>query len=757
MEVAYHRPPPPAFGAAFSLPAFLRMILDIHSEWKQETVARSSTSGILSNGAVSLASYHLRGEANEWWQWLRRTYAEAGKGVSWEIFSEELWSRFGPTDCEDFDESLSKIHQTGDLRDYQREFERLGNRVRGWTQKALVGTFMGGLKSEIAEGIRMFKPKTLKDAISLARMKDEQLLRHKKAIRPSLQTSNFSPSKSKPSTPVKRLTQDEMRAKGTGLCFKRDEKFALVTAFGSTHNFINEKIAGLLKLPARPTTPFNVKVADGSPLRCTGKFKDIAFSLQGFHQVRMHPPDIHKTAFRTHNGHYEYLVMPFGLCNAPSTFQALMNTAFRPYLRKFVLVFFDDVLIYSPSWETHLEHVQLALQLLRQHQFFIKLSKCAFGLKQIEYLGHVVSGDGVQVDKSKISAILDCLLQQQSLNYMGIGAVLSQQDRPIAFMSRALGPSKQAWSTYAKEMLAILQAIRTWRPYILGRKFFIQTDQRSLKYLVEQRVVTPEQQNWVSKLLGYDYEILYKPGKENRVADALSRVSGIPSLNSLFLPHSSLWDRIKATLTTDPYMLRIGQLASDRPGQPYIWKNGLIFFKNRVVIPPQSDLPTQLLQEFHDSPSGGHSGVLRTFKRIAQQFYWPHMRLQIQKYIAACSVCQKNKSATTLPAGLLQPLPIPHQVWDDIAMDFIDGLPPSSGKTSVLVVIDRLSKYAHFLPLSHPYSAKVIAELFVNGVVKYHGMPRSIVSDRDPIFMSHFWREFFKLSGTQLNMSSSYH
>ncbi|KAF2303166.1 hypothetical protein GH714_014277 [Hevea brasiliensis] len=154
-------------------------------------------------------------------------------------------------------------------------------------------------------------------------------------------------------------------------------------------------------------------------------------------------------------------------------------------------------------------------------------------------------------------------------------------------MSRALGPSKQAWSTYAKEMLAILQAIRTWRPYILGRKFFIQTDQRSLKYLVEQRVVTPEQQNWVSKLLGYDYEILYKPGKENRVADALSRVSGIPSLNSLFLPHSSLWDRIKATLTTDPYMLRIGQLASDRPGQPYIWKNGLIFFKNRVVIPPQ--------------------------------------------------------------------------------------------------------------------------------------------------------------------------
>lgn len=127
------------------------------------------------------------------------------------------------------------------------------------------------------------------------------------------------------------------------------------------------------------------------------------------------------------------------------------------------------------------------------------------------------------------------------------------------------------------------------------------------------------------------------------------------------------------------------------------------------------------------------------------------------EYIAACTVCQKNKATTSSPAGLLQPLPIPHQVWEDVAMDFIDGLPTSHGKNSILVVIDRLTKYAHFLPLSHPYSARIIADKFVDGIVKYHGMPHSIVSDRDPIFMSKFWREFFKLSGTQLNMSSLYH
>ncbi|KAF2317222.1 hypothetical protein GH714_017976 [Hevea brasiliensis] len=166
---------------------------------------------------VSLASYHLRGEANEWWQWLRRTYAEAGKGVSWEIFSEELWSRFGPTDCEDFDESLSKIRQTGDLV----------------------------------------------------------------IIKGSLNDWDIDEDDTKAEISLNALTgwssTGTMRVE---IQFNSCQLIVLIDS-GSTHNFINEKIAGLLKLPARPTTPFNVKVADGSPLRCTGKFKDIAFSLQG--------------------------------------------------------------------------------------------------------------------------------------------------------------------------------------------------------------------------------------------------------------------------------------------------------------------------------------------------------------------------------------------------------------------------------------------------------------------------------------------
>ena len=231
----------------------------------------------------------------------------------------------------------------------------------------------------------------------------------------------------------------------------------------------------------------------------------------------------------------------------------------------------------------HLEHVKQAFEILRQHQFFVKISKCAFGQQELEYLGHIVTPQGVQVDQGKIKAMLNwprptniselrgfldltgyyrkfvrnCGIIARALTNLlkkgkfawtkdaetafqelkqamtstptlampnfnepfviesdasgdGIGFVLTQQGKPIAFMSRALGVSKRSWSIYACEMLAIVHAIQTWRPYLLGRKFYIQTDQRSLKYLLEQRIATPEQQEWVAKLLGYDYEITYK-------------------------------------------------------------------------------------------------------------------------------------------------------------------------------------------------------------------------------------------------------
>jgi hypothetical protein len=189
----------------------------------------------------------------------------------------------------------------------------------------------------------------------------------------------------------------------------------------------------------------------------------------------------------------------------------------------------------------------------------------------------------------------------------------------------------------------------------------------------------------------------------------------------------------------------------------YKMQDDVLFFKGRIVISPTSTLKNEILQEFHFSKFAGHSGILRTLKRLAQKFYWIAMEADVQAFVSSCDVCQRNKHEARYPTGLLQPLPIPTQVWEDISLDFINGLPMSAGKNSILVVVDRLTKYGHFFALGHPYSAKAIAAVIVFGVMKLHGVPRSIVSDRDPIFLSSFWKEFFKLQGTELKMSSAYH
>lgn len=339
----------------------------------------------------------------------------------------------------------------------------------------------------------------------------------------------------------------------------------------------------------------------------------------------------------------------------------------------------------------------------------------------------------------------------------GIGAVLTQNGQPLAFMSHSLGVTKQNWSTYAREMLAIVVAVRTWRPYLLGRRFTIQTDQRSLRFLLEQRILTPEQQKWMGKLVGFDYEITYKSGSANAAADGLSRRANSPCLNIICSQQATLWTDLRGLQSTDAYLLRLHKLAESSPGQPYSIRHGLICFKNRVVIPPGSPIIHSLLQEYHDSPIGGHSGVLRTRKRLAQLFYWPAMQRSIREYVAACDIFQRAKSASLAPAGLLQPLPIPHQVWEDLSMDLIDGLPHSNSHTSIMVVVDRLSKSVHLVPLAHPYTSKSVAAKFVEFVVKLHGLPKTIVSDRDPVFVSAFWGDLWKLFGTKLCMTSAYH
>jgi hypothetical protein len=187
---------------------------------------------------------------------------------------------------------------------------------------------------------------------------------------------------------------------------------------------------------------------------------------------------------------------------------------------------------------------------------------------------------------------------------------------------------------------------------------------------------------------------------------------------------------------------------------PWHLQAGLIYFKNRVYLKAESPSTGAIIAEFHNST---HEGYHKGLQRIRSVFYWPKMKQQLRTFIRNCDICQRHKAEATKPAGLLQPLPIPEHIWSAISMDFIDGLPKSYGRTTIFVVVARFSKYDHFTPLKHPYTAPQVAQTFFEVIFLLHGIPTSIVCDRDPVFTGIFWRELLHLHGTKFNFSSAYH
>lgn len=249
--------------------------------------------------------------------------------------------------------------------------------------------------------------------------------------------------------------------------------------------------------------------------------------------------------------------------------------------------------------------------------------------------------------------------------------------------------------------------------------------------------------------------MVYRKGKENLAADALSRCAHLNAIQAVSTVQPVWIQEVLNSYTRDSYAQELlTELAIHNPNeQGFSLHEGLIRHKGKVWIASNSALQTKLIASLHSSPIGGHSGIKATYQRVKQLFYFKGLQRDVESYVQQCQICQQAKHENTKTPGLLQPLPVPQGAWQDWSMVFVEGLPLSEGCNAILVIV----KYSHFIPLKHPFTAQDIARLVLDNVVKLHGLPRSIVSDRDKIFTSSFWKALFSLLDTKLLMSTAYH
>ncbi|GJT65769.1 putative reverse transcriptase domain-containing protein [Tanacetum coccineum] len=480
----------------------------------------------------------------------------------------------------------------------------------------------------------------------------------------------------------------------------------------------------------------------------------------GYHQLCVKEQDVSKTAFRTRYGHYEFLVMPLGLTNAPAVFMDLMNRVFHEYLDKFVIVFIDDILVYSKTREDHEEHLHIVLEILRQKKLYAKFSKCDFWLGQVAFLGHIVSADGISMDPAKVEAItkwprsttvtevrsflglagyyrifvegfsllalpLTKLMRRgekfvwneerensfeelkrrlvsspiltlpsgtsgyqiySDASKKGIGCVLMQHGKVIAYASRQLKPYEKNYPTHDLELAAVVFALKIWRHYLYGKTYDIFTDHKSLKYTFTQKELNMRQRRWLELFKDYDANIQYHPGKANVVADALSRknsgtmaclkiqpeiIKDLELMEVELVVHGS--EGYIASLKIEPNLILRIKEAQKEDGE--LWsvvqnmktgkqeefrvdEHGVIWYDNRLCVPDDSSLREAILTKAHRSPFSIHPDSTKMYRDLKQNFWWNGMKQEVARFVVKCLTCQQVKIEHQRASGLLQPLDI---------------------------------------------------------------------------------------------------
>lgn len=336
---------------------------------------------------------------------------------------------------------------------------------------------------------------------------------------------------------------------------------------------------------------------------------------------------------------------------------------------------------------------------------------------------------------------------------IGIGAVLLQTSRPIAYFSEKLNEAKRKYSTCDKEFYAIIRALDHWRHYLLPKEFILYSDHEALKYIGGQHKLNVRHAKWFESLQAFTFMIKHKSGVLNKVADALSRRHTLLNMMEVKLMG---FEHLKDLYQNDTDFSSIYALTNEKPHGYFVQQDGFLFKGNKLCV-PKSSIQELLVKEAHAGGIAGHFGIDKTLAVLQEHFYWPKMIKHVQHLIKRCTLCKMAKSRQQ-NKGLYIPLPIPNAPWEDVSMDFVIGLPRTQrNHDSVMVVVDRFSKMAHFVPCNKTNDAVKIAELYFKEIVKLHGVPQTIVSDRDTKFLSHFWRTMWKSMSTKLLFSTSCH
>ncbi|GJS60558.1 putative nucleotidyltransferase, ribonuclease H [Tanacetum coccineum] len=515
----------------------------------------------------------------------------------------------------------------------------------------------------------------------------------------------------------------------------------------------------------------------------------------GYHQLRVREEDIPKTAFRTRYGHYEFQVMSFGLTNASAVFMDLMNRVCKPYLDKFVIVFIDDILIYSKSKKEHEEHLRVQLlghvidcrvihvdpakiesikdwaspktpteihQFLGLAGYYRRFVEC---FSTVEAEAVQCTNPGLTGGKQRFHRILRCFRE-------GFGRYVDAKRKGDFYASRQLKIHEKNYTTYDLELGAVVFALKIWRHYLYGTKCTVFTDHKSLQHILDQKELNIRQRRWLELLSDYDCEIRYHPGKANVVADTLSmkerellRVWALVMTVGLDLPKKILKAQTEARKPENIKKEDVGGMLVENSKDPEKLRmeklepraDGTLCLNGRSWLPCYGDLRTVIMHESHKSKYSIHPGSDKMYQDMKKLYWWPNMKANIATYVSKCLTCAKVKAEHQRPSGLLVQPEIPQWKWDNITMDFVTKLPKSSqGYDTIWVIVDRLTKSAIFVPMRETDPMDKLARMYLKEVVTKHGYCLNYLYFVTSI-LHQISESLQKALGTSLDMSTAYH